>query len=245
MTLHKTLSRWMFAVALANGMVFGAATVTRAQHDDHGSTSDAHAADSHGGDTHADGDHGASAGHGDDAHGDAAHGGEGPNILTGDLGNVVWTLVIFITLLIVLRMAAWKPILGALQKRERFIIDSLSKAKQDREEAERLLRDYTQQVNKAREEATAIVEEGRRDAEVVRRQIHEEARSEADAMIERAKREIGIARDTAVKDLYDLVADMSTDVAGRIIRRQLSADEHRRLVQESIDELRRMSGSSN
>lgn len=236
MKLQKTRSRWTLVVALAGVIVGGATLALRAQ-DEH--AADTHAADSHPAEAAGD----AAAEHGG-AHGDAAHD-AGPSVLSGDLGNVVWTLVIFITLLVVLRMAAWKPILEALQRREKFILDSLTKARHEREEAERLLRDYTEQVNKAREEATAIVEEGRRDAEVVRRQIHEEARTEADAMIERAKREIGIARDTAVKDLYDLVADMSTDVAGRIIKRQLSADEHRRLAQESIDELRRLKGGVN
>lgn len=230
----------MLIVALAGLLVGGTAQSLRAQAEhvaaDESQDGAMHAAESAAGEAHEAAEHEAG------EHGDA----DGqPSILSGDLGNVVWTLVIFITLLVVLRLAAWKPILGALQNRERFILDSLTKAKQEREEADQLLRDYTQRVEKAREEATAIVEEGRRDAEVVRRQIHEQARTEADAMIERAKREIGIARDTAVKDLYDLMADMSTDVAGRIIKRQLSPDEHRRLVQESIDELRHTSGSNN
>lgn len=203
------------------------------------------AADQHGEDAgHSDAAHATDAGHGDASHGGDAHGdghGEEPSILAGDLGNVVWTLAIFVVLLIVLKKSAWGPILGALQKREEFIEKSLRDAKRDREAAEVKLREYLAQIEKAREEATAIVEEGRRDAEVVRRQIHDEARKEADAMVERAKREIGLARDTAVKDLYDLVADMSTDVAGKIIKRQLSPDEHRRLVQESIDELKQMS----
>lgn len=165
-----------------------------------------------------------------------------PNLFAGDLGNAIWTLIIFLCVLFVLGKFAWRPILGALQQREQFIHQSLVEAKRDREEAEARLREYVAQLDRAREEATAIVEEGRRDAEVVRRQIHEEARAEADAMIHRARREIAIARDTAIKDLYDLTAEMATEVAGRVIRRQLSAEERRRLVDESIEELSRLSG---
>jgi len=173
----------------------------------------------------------------------AEHGEEqgSPSLFSGDLGNAFWTLLTFLLVVFVLGKYAWKPILGALQKREEFIHRSLAEAKRDRQEAEVRLREYSEQLHRARDEATAIVEEGRRDAEIVRRQIHEEARTEADAMIARARREIGLARDTAVKELYDRVADMATEVAGRIIRKQLSPAEHRRLAEESIEELSRVS----
>lgn len=171
------------------------------------------------------------------AHGDKAHGGGDPNILSGDLGNVFWTLTIFIVLLVVLRLVAWNPILQALRNRERFIEESLTKARHEREEAERLLKDYTQRIEKARGEATAIVEEGRRDAEVVRRGIQEDARKEASEMLARAKREIGAARDNAIKELYEHTLDIATDVAAKFVSRKLSAEDHRSLLDESLREM--------
>src|SRR5262245_24179509 len=95
------------------------------------------------------------------------HGGEQPSLFTGDLGNVIWSLVTFLAVLFVLGKFAWKPILGALQKREDFIRDSLERAKHDREESERKLKEYTDKIIAARAEATAIVEEGRRDADAL------------------------------------------------------------------------------
>ena len=172
-------------------------------------------------------------GHGAEA---AAHGGE-PNVLGGDLGNVFWTLAIFIVLLVVLRLTAWNPILDALRKREKFIEDSLTSARREREEAERLLKDYTLRIEKAQHEATAIVEEGRKDAEAVRRKIHEESRKEADEMIARAKREIATARDDAVKALYERTLDLASDVAGKVVGRALSNEDHRGLLDESIREI--------
>ena len=95
----------------------------------------------------------------------------------------------------------------------------------------------------ARAEATAIVDEGRRDAEVVKRRIEEEAKSEAKAILERGKREIAIATDTAVKELYTLGAKLAIEVAGRILRKELNPHEHERLIVESIDELQEVAGS--
>jgi F-type H+-transporting ATPase subunit b len=177
----------------------------------------------------------------DDAHIEqGAHGEEPTSPFGGNFVNSVVTLIVFITVLVVLRKFAWGPILSGLQKREAFIRDSLAEAKKDRADAEKRLAEYTEQLNRAREEATAIVDEGRRDAEVVRQRIQSEARTEADAMIERAKREIGLARDAALKDLYDQTAEMATTVAGKVIRKQLSTEEHDRLLADSLDELGRL-----
>ena len=160
-----------------------------------------------------------------------------------DLWQAGFTIVVFVVLLIILRGAAFKPILGALQKREDFIRDSLEQAKNDREEAEARLKEYTDKLQAAREEATSLVEEGRRDADVVKRKIEEDARKEADARVERARREIGLATDTAVKELYTLSAKLATDAASRIIRKELSPHDHERLIAESIEELGRSAGN--
>ena len=166
-------------------------------------------------------------------------GGEG-NIFAGDLGNVVWTLVIFGLVLWVLGRYAWGPLLEGLQKREQFIRDSLEAAKRDRDEAEIRLKEYTEKLTAARAEATGIVDEGRRDAEVVKRRIEEEARQAADEMVARAKREIDLAKQTAIVELYTTSASLATDIASRIVRRELRVEDHERLLRESIDALRKI-----
>jgi F-type H+-transporting ATPase subunit b len=158
-----------------------------------------------------------------------------PSLLAGDVGNVIWTVLIFVLVLVVLGKFAWGPILGTLQARESFIHEALAKAKADRDAAEERLKQYEERLAGARAEATAIVEEGRRDAEVVKRKIEAAAKGEADKMIDRARREIQIATDTATRELYDLSARLATDMAARVIGRELSAQDHERLIAEAID----------
>jgi|SRR6185295_567237 len=162
---------------------------------------------------------------------------EAPSLFAGDLGNSFWTLLIFVLVLVVLGKFAWGPILTALQTREQFIREALEKAKRDREDAEARLREYEERLASARSEASAIVDEGRRDAEVVKRRIEEEAKRQADQIIERAKREIQIATDTATKSLFTLSAKLATDMAARVLGRELSAQDHERLIAEGIDGL--------
>ena len=155
----------------------------------------------------------------------------------GNIGNALWTLVIFGLVVFVLGKFAWKPILTGLNDREAFIRASLEQAKRDRDEAEARLKEYTDKILNARHEAAALVEEARHDADVARRKIEEESRVEAAAAIERAKREIAIATDTAVKDLYSLAARLSTQVASKVLEREINPQDHERLIRDSIADL--------
>jgi len=169
----------------------------------------------------------------------AAEGGGESNLFAGDIGTAVWTLVIFLLVIFVLGKFAWGPMLEGLQSREQFIRDSLQEAKAENEKAKALLAEYEDKVEQAKTEATAIVDEGRRDAEAVKSQIEEQARTEADTLIERAKREISLAQQTAVKEIYATSAHLATDLASRILSREVTAADHDRLIAESIENIER------
>jgi F-type H+-transporting ATPase subunit b len=165
--------------------------------------------------------------------------GQANNVFAGDVGNVVWTLVIFGLVLFVLGKYAWGPILKGLQSREAFIRESLEKAQRDRLESEARLQEYLDKINAARTEATAIVDEGRRDAEVVKHRIEQDARAEAERVVARGKQEIEIATATAVKELYATSAKIATELAGRILEREIKPQDHERLIAEAIADLGR------
>lgn len=168
---------------------------------------------------------------------DAAHGGK-PNLFDADIGNFIFTLIIFGAVVYILGKYAWRPVLNVLNEREASIRSALETAQHERHQAEQLLKDYQAQLERARQEATAIVEEGRRDAEHVRQRLLEEARRESAELTERARREIQLATDTAAKELYDLTADLATQIAGKVVAKTLSAEDHKRLVEESLAAIR-------
>lgn len=162
---------------------------------------------------------------------------------SANIGNFIFTVIIFGGFITLLSKTAWGPILKTLKQREDNIHHALVEAKREREEADALLAKYKEQIEHAREEATAIVEEGKRDAEDVRRRIHEEAQTEAKQMVERAKREIQLATDAAVKELYDKTAEVAVGVAGSIIQRELSASDHQQLVSEALQRIENEQGA--
>lgn len=170
----------------------------------------------------------------------ASEAGGESNLFAGDIGNAVWTLLIFLLVIVVLGKFAWGPLLETLQRREETIRESLESARRDREAAETRLAEYERKLEAAKAEATAIVDEGRRDAEVVKRQIEQQARDEAEKIVGRARREIQIAQQTAVREIYVTSARLATDLASRIIGREVEAEDHERLIAESIDSIDRL-----
>ena len=165
------------------------------------------------------------------------------NLFAGDIGNAIWTLVIFLAVILVLGKFAWGPMLSGLQRREQFIRDSLEEAKQDREAAQAQLEEYNKKLDTATAEALKVLEEGRRDAEVVKERIEEKARSEADQMVDRAKREIDLAKQTAIKELYETSITLGSDIASRVLKREMNAEDHEDLIAESIDHLKELDGN--
>ncbi|HSW45574.1 MAG TPA: F0F1 ATP synthase subunit B [Phycisphaerae bacterium] len=177
---------------------------------------------------------------------ESAHGaGGGENPVTVNLWQAGYSIVVFVCLLLILTRFAFRPILASLKKREDFIRHSLEDARKSREQAEARLREYEARLDQARSEATGIVDEARRDADVVRRRIEEEARRHGAETIERAKREITLAKDAALKTLFDESVELSASLARSTLKRQMSPEEHQRLVLDSLRELQERQRASN
>ena len=168
------------------------------------------------------------------AHGDAAahaEGGSAPNIMNVDPGLMLWTVVTFVLLLVVLRLTAWKPLMGALEAREQRIRGTIEDADRVKGEADELIARYQNMLNEAKSEAQAIIDEGKADALKVKQTIVDETRREAEASKERAKREIALATDEARKQLWAETSKLSTLLAGKILQRNLNEADQQRLIE--------------
>ena len=166
------------------------------------------------------------------------------SLFAGDFGNVFWTVLIFVGLLFVLGKYAWRPMLEALNRREQFIRETVEGARRERAEAEKMLAEYRQMIARSRQEAQAIIDQGRQDAETMRQRLHEQARKESEQMIERARQEIALTKQSALQELQTVAADLSVDVARKIIQRNLSVSDQQRLVEESLKQLARGNGGA-
>jgi F-type H+-transporting ATPase subunit b len=155
----------------------------------------------------------------------------------GNLGNAIWTLGIFVIVVLVLGKFAWGPVLSLLQERERFIHKSLSDAKHDRDEAEARLKDYANKLQSAQAEAVAIIEEARRDAERLREDLRERAKSEADTMVKNAERQIELQTTRAVQQIRQEAVDLSVTIASKLLERNITKEDNEKLIADTLKQI--------
>ncbi len=166
---------------------------------------------------------------------------EGPqsSLLDINPGLIIWTVIIFVLLLIVLKKTAWKPILTALDERERTIKESLEKAEEARKEAERILEENKERLAKAEEEVQRIVEQGREYAEKLKEQILAESEEQARKKIEEAEQAIERKQQEAFAQLRTEIADIAVSAAEKIIKETLDKEKQKKLVEAYLDELKK------
>lgn len=156
-----------------------------------------------------------------------------------DPGLFIWTVLTFLVLLALLTKFAWKPLLQALQARQERIAGSLEEARRAREDMERVKRESAEIIRQARVEASAIVSSSRTDAERVREETRQKARAEAAAIVAAAQRQIEIEAFRAREEVRREAAELSVAIASKLIRRNLSLDDNRVMIDEMIGSLRR------
>ena len=163
--------------------------------------------------------------------------GEGSQIPPTDWPLQIWTLVTFVILLVLLKKFAFKPIAQALDSRGQKIKQSLDDAEKSRADAKKLMDDYQKQISEARNEAGKVIEEARQLGERVRKEVVEKANSEASAVAQRAQEEIVRQKEKGIQELKDTVANLSVQIASKVIEKEVNEATHRQLIDNLIKDL--------
>ena len=155
-------------------------------------------------------------------------------------GLMIWTVISFVILLILLWKVAYKPITGALKKREETIRNTLEEAKKNRESAEALVEKYEAQIAQARDEAQKILAEGKSLGENVRKEIIQKAHEEANQIVKRAQEEIEFQKEKALMELKEKIADLTIMAASKVVAKSLDKKDHEQLLEEYVSKVGEM-----
>lgn len=147
------------------------------------------------------------------------------------------SLVVFILLLVVLGKFAWGPIAAGLKAREDKIRKDIADAEAARARAEGTLKEYTAKLADTERTVREMIAKAAADAEGVAQSIRTRAQQESEETKEKAIKEIDAARVAAVREVYDQAAVLATNIAEKILRRNLNADDQRDLVAQSLEQL--------
>ena len=151
--------------------------------------------------------------------------------------TALWSIVVFVALLFILRKMAWGPMLEGLQKREDSIRSAVEEAKKAREETQRVTAQFQAEMAAKMAEIPKIMEEARREAEQLKETMRADATKANQADRQRLLHDIETARDQALQEILNRTAQLATLISAKAIGRHLSEDDHRRLVDEALDDL--------
>lgn len=149
----------------------------------------------------------------------------------------LWGLAAFVIFVLILFKFAVKPVVAALDARERTIRDEVAASEQALATAHQLEAELRDKIAGAEQQMADMLAEARTRAAEQATTILEEGRADGERLRTRALRDIDTARAQAVADLRNQVAEIATLAAGRIIHRELDPAGHEELVLQAIDEL--------
>jgi F-type H+-transporting ATPase subunit b len=182
-------------------------------------------------------EHGEHAEHVTSAHTEEpSHSGEGAPMPPA-LNLWIFTFLAFAIVFFVLKKYAIPRIMEGLDKRNEKIEGDIKQAELTREEADKLLADYKAQLEEARTEAKKVIDEGKALGEKLRQETIAKAQEEANQLITRAQEEIGREKEKAIKELQGQIADISIEVASRVIQKSLSKEEHGKIIDDYVAEV--------
>ena len=155
-------------------------------------------------------------------------------LLTPGSGLLFWQVVVFLGLFFLLSKMAWKPILNSLKERETSIQAALDSAEKAKAEMASLKSDNEKLFKEAREERDKILREARDAANRLHDEAQVIAKKNADRIIEDAKAVINTEKQAALREVRAQVASFSLEIAGKLIKKNLSSDKAQRELSESF-----------
>lgn len=174
---------------------------------------------------------------GHDAHGGDDHGGGARSPIEWRTDLAIWSFIVFVLMLVILKKYAWGPLNSGLNSRESQIRNDIASAEDARVKAERMLAEHSAKLDQAQDEIREMIAEARRDAEHTKQEILAEAQRESEATKQRVSIEMDRARQAAEKELIDLASSLVANATEHVLNRSLTDDDQSRLIEEALSQL--------
>jgi F-type H+-transporting ATPase subunit b len=158
-------------------------------------------------------------------------------MLSVSIGTVLWSSIAFIIVVLILAKLAWKPILASIREREDSIDDALKSAEKAREDLANLQSSNEELLKEARAERDALLKDARASKDKIIADAKEKAEAEYAKIVASAREDIQNEKLAAIAELKHQVAGLSIEIAEKVIREELKADDKQKaLIDKYIEE---------
>jgi F-type H+-transporting ATPase subunit b len=161
----------------------------------------------------------------------------GSFLITPNVGIMIWTIVVFVISLSILRKWVFPLIGEALDKRAKTIEGEIDAAAELRQAADKVLEEYRERLKEARAQSEEIVQRARQTAESHEHEARDRGQEILAEAAKRAERDIDAATKRALDDIRREVANLTIMATEKVVRKTLDDSDQRRLVEEALSEL--------
>ncbi len=161
-----------------------------------------------------------------------------PSILSPDLGLLFWMLLAFVIVFLVLKKYGFPVIIKMVEDRKNFIDESLRNAREANEKLANIQSESEALLKQAREQQAQILKEAMATRDNIIKEAREKAQAEGLKILDEAKAQISAEKENALRDIRSTVADLSVQIAEKVMRRQLDQDaEQEKFIERMLDEI--------
>ncbi len=166
----------------------------------------------------------------------AQHAGPESEVMFFTLMQFAMSLLAFAIVFFILSKIVWPKILGGLEEREKKIRSEVFAAEEARKRATDAMKEYEKSLSEARAEARAMIERTKAEQARLAADLRARAEAELTQLREQARASIAAAKRAAITELHAEAASLAVAVATKILQREVTIDDQRRLVDESVGE---------
>lgn len=159
-------------------------------------------------------------------------------LLTPDFGTFFWMLVSFIIVFVILAKFGFPALVNMVNERKQYIDDSLKLAREANEKLSHIKEESESILVEARKEQARILKEAMDTRTQIVNEARDKAKAEGGRLLEEARKQIQKEKDDAIRDIRKQVAELSVEVAQKVLRKQLSSEvEQNGMIERMLDEV--------
>ena len=164
---------------------------------------------------------------------------------TGDLGQGIAAVIIFLILLWLLTKYAWRPIIAQLNQREADIDKKITDADDRKNEADEIINEYEKKLSEIDKQASDIFANTKAEAAIESQKIIKQAHEEIREMRENAEADILSAKNAAKNQLTVQTAELATDIAKQLIASKLTQQDHDKMFKQASEKIAQLAKETN
>lgn len=161
-----------------------------------------------------------------------------PSFFTPDFGLLFWMFITFLVVLVVVGKFGFPAIVKMVEERKAYIDESLNKAREANEKLANIQAESEQILKKAREQQALILKEAMATRENIVKDAQIKAQVEGQRILDEAKDLIRVEKENALKDIREQVADLSIQIAEKMLRKELKkSSEQTEMIDRLLNEI--------